>query len=367
MTSWMRQLLQLPVPNSDVARSVDQLHFFVLLTTLFGAVVAAGCTLYFVIRHHEREPRAVTRAISVPRKWEFAVAFLLMSLFVSWWVLGFRQYLHINSPPRDSYEIHVTAKQWMWKFSYPDGKSSAGVLVVPERKPIRLTLTSRDVIHSFFIPALRIKADALPGRYTNLWFEADRAETLPVYCAEYCGLDHSRMLARVVVTSEEGFAHWNKGGTLEAVEQAIFELSERKIALRPTNGSKNALSLAAHGKRIAQRYGCLGCHENGEARTQGGFPHAGPSWVGLFGRTRHFEAGGARVADEQYLSRSIRDPLAEIVEGFPASMPTYQGQMDAEQESALIAYIRSLKIPATHAALPAFRAHDDSINDGSGP
>jgi cytochrome c oxidase subunit 2 len=193
MPSWLVKLLFLPVEASSIAAEVDALHAVIITITLassLGVFVAAG---WMVLRFRRRGPNATTPHLVARRSTEVGLALALLALFLAFWVVGFHQYLTIERPPDDARTVFVTARQWMWKFSYADGRSAEDVLVVPRGADIKLAMTSRDVIHAFYVPAFRIKQDVVPGRYTTAWFRAEKAGTYPILCAEYCGTDHSAM------------------------------------------------------------------------------------------------------------------------------------------------------------------------------
>jgi cytochrome c oxidase subunit 2 len=230
-------------------------------------------------------------------------------------------------------EVFVQAKKWMWKFSYPGGPSSLDALRVPVDRPVRLLLTSRDVIHSFFVPALRLKQDALPGRYTDAWFQAEKPGTYQVFCAEYCGMGHSAMLAEVVVMPAPEFDAWmavqRKGIT---VAQDSNPLATEQVAA----GS----NLIQEGERVAADQGCLKCHSVDGSR------HIGPTWINLYGRVEKLQTGKTVIADEAYLTRSMMDPAADLVAGYQNVMPTYQGKLAPPEAAAIVEYIKSLRTSA---------------------
>jgi cytochrome c oxidase subunit 2 len=215
----------------------------------------------------------------------------------------------------------------MWKFSYPQGPSSLSVLRVPKGKPVRLLITSRDVVHSFFVPDFRVKQDAVPGRYTQLWFEATELGPHPLECAEYCGLQHSRMLGTVEVMPPEDFQRW--------IESQTRGLADRQDATPP----QSRMALRAMGQKVAVSEGCMRCH------SVDGTPHIGPTWLDLYGRTETLSTGEKVLADEAYLTQSMMNPAAKIVAGFQPVMPSFQGRLDPEQTAALLEYIKSLKSP----------------------
>lgn len=342
MNELLRKILFLPEQVSTVARDIDYLHYFVIIVTMLGAFGVAVFTLYYIIRYRESAHRGGelppdTRPHHSPAglPWwiEAAVIAGLFALFLVFWVIGFRQYVRASEPPRDSLTIYVTGKQWMWSFAYPNGAGSNGVLYVPANRPVKLVLTSRDVIHSFYVPEFRLKQDAVPGRSTQMWFEATRTGRYPIYCAEYCGMAHSTMLGEVVVLS--GPEYEQKLGGLEPLRIAGPRV---ELPATPGEGKVDELvSLAAMGERVAAEAGCLRCH------TVDGTPHIGPTFAGLFGARIPLEDGRTIVADEAYLTSSMMDPAAQVHRGFPAVMPSYQGLLSAPQIGALVEYIRSLE------------------------
>jgi cytochrome c oxidase subunit 2 len=228
--------------------------------------------------------------------------------------------------------IYVTAKQWMWKFADPSGPSSADALVVPVGRPVKLIMTSRDVIHSFYVPAFRIKQDVIPGRAVTTWFEAVVPGTYDVLCTQYCGTRHSMMRAQVVALEPTDYARW---------------LDAARAPLALPGGKGDGQGLAARGREVAAERGCLRCH------TVDGSPFIGPSWAGVFGRRRATADGGEVLVDEAYLTQSMMEPRAVIAAGFQPVMPSYQGVLDPEQTSALLEYIRSLRDAVPVAPVPA--------------
>jgi cytochrome c oxidase subunit 2 len=214
------------------------------------------------------------------------------------------------TPPGNAMEIHVVGKQWMWKFQHPEGPREINELHVPVGQPIKLTMASEDVIHSFFVPAFRAKMDVVPGRYTTTWFQANRVGSYHLFCAEYCGTTHAGMGGRVVVMTPTDYERWLGGGA-------------------------TGESLVTMGERLFQQLGCLTCHQpDGTGR--------GPVLIGLFGQQVRLENGKTVVADEAYLRESVLDPTAKIVAGYPPLMPPFQGQISEEGLLQIIAYLRSL-------------------------
>ncbi|RKG64024.1 cytochrome c oxidase subunit II [Corallococcus sp. CA054B] len=317
MNELLRRLFFLPEQGSTFAVKVDHLHYVLLLTTLAVGAGIGTVGLVFLVRYRRRTASDPTPRVLAPTWLEALFIGVPLSLFLLWFVLGFKQFVWVMSPPQDALDVYVTGKQWMWKFTYPGGPSAIDTLVVPAGRPVRLLLTSRDVIHSFYVPDFRMKRDAIPGRYTDLWFEAPKPGRHQVLCAEYCGMDHSQMRGEVVVLPPSDFEAWQDA-----------QRRNLPVAAEP---------MAVRGERIAAAQGCLQCH------TVTGAPHIGPTWLGLYGRQEPLEGGGAVLADEAYLTESMMDPLAKVVAGYAPVMPGYHGRLSAEDSGALVEFIKSLR------------------------
>lgn len=316
MNELMRRLLLLPEQGSTYAKSIDELHYFVITTTMLGATAVAIAAVVFVVLYKTRGGPKPTRRIETPLWAEVGVVGFLASLFVLWWVIGFRQYVQMTVPPRGATEIYVVAKQWVWKFDYPTGRSSVETLYVPTGRPVKLLMTSRDVIHSFFVPAFRVKQDVIPARYTSVWFEAPRPGRYDVYCAEYCGAGHSRMRGEVVVLDPEDYDAWTRGRTPEA--------------------AAGHDELARVGERVAARMGCIQCHSvNG---TRG----VGPTWVDLFGREEALADGRRVLVDGAYITESMMEPNDKVVAGFAPVMPSYRGAIEPGDTAAIVEFMKSI-------------------------
>jgi cytochrome c oxidase subunit 2 len=330
MPSWLVKLLFLPVEASSVAGQVDALHAVIITVTLVSSVGVFGAAAWMVFRYRRRADNETTPHVVAKHSTEIGLGLMLLGLFIAFWVVGFRQYLTLEQPPDDARTVFVTARQWMWKFSYADGRSAEDVLVVPRGATVKLAMTSRDVIHSFYVPAFRIKQDVVPGRYTTTWFRADTAGSYPILCAEYCGTDHSAMRGQVVVLEPADYARW------------IDDSS------RDRSGARD---LASQGREVAVRRACVACHSVG---TQVG---TGPSWAGLYGSYVDLRGGGRVIADEAYLTKSMMEPNADILSGFQPVMPTYAGTLEAAEVAALVEYIESLREPQEPGVnLPRVRA-----------
>jgi cytochrome c oxidase subunit II len=325
MNEVFRQFLFLPEQGSSVAREVDTLHYFVITGTMLGALAVAVVAAIFLFRFRATvRPYSTTPKILVPGWLELLFVGGMLGLFVLWWHLGFRQFVMLRTPPPDSQEVYVTGKQWMWRFAYPDGRGSVGVLYIPAGRPIKAVLTSRDVIHSFYIPEFRIKQDAIPGRYTVVWFQAIRPGTYQLLCTEYCGTGHSTMRGEVVALSPDDYERWLDGDRRADGASAFPEYGK----MTP---------LATTGAALAASKGCLRCH------TTDGSRHIGPTWAGLFGSKVDLHGGGTAVADAAYLTDSMMDPRHQVVRGFEPVMPSYLGQLEPGEAAALVELIRSLR------------------------
>jgi cytochrome c oxidase subunit 2 len=318
-----RTALWLPEQATSMARQLDALHYVEITAFTLMAIVFMGATVWLIVRYARRgEPRR-TRRIRGP---ELVVVYAggVLALFLAFWFFSFRQYVAIAAAPEDAVPIYVTAKQWMWKFEYPEGVNSAGILYVPTGRPVRMVMTSRDVIHSFYVPAFRLKHDVVPGTYTSTWFTVDRPGIYPLLCAELCGVGHSRMQARIVAMAPASFDDW---------------LGHQRQVLASATGvpSAGTTDLVSLGERYAAQHGCLNCH------TTDGRDHIGPSFAGLYNRSQPMADGGTVIADPPYLTQSMMDPMLRIVDGYPPVMPSFRGELDPAEVAALLELMKSLR------------------------
>jgi cytochrome c oxidase subunit II len=291
----------------------------------------------FVIRYR-RPGDAQTRTVGTdPRQrhlfaYEVGFLVLLMVLFLSWWSVGSNLFVRMRVAPDDALDVYVTAKQWMWKFGYPNGRRAIAVLHVPAHRPVKLVMTSRDVIHSFYVPDFRIKEDVLPGRYTTVWFEATEPGVYEILCTEYCGASHSFMRGQVIALDPSDYQRWlDQPGEEPAVAQAD------DLFGAPENGNGALVNLVNEGERVAAEQGCLRCH------TTDGSAHVGPTWAGFYGSTVALADGKRVVADEAYITESMMDPLVEIARGYEPLMPSYLGRIRPAETAAIIEFIKSLR------------------------
>jgi cytochrome c oxidase subunit II len=311
-----------PVQASDFAGEVDALYFVLWgLTILFTLIVAAMVTV-FCLRY--RKGTKVDRSNPPSHNGALELAWSVIPLFLALivFVWGARLYADAYKVPDNAIQAYVIGKQWMWHIQHPNGRRENNELHVPVGRAVKLTMISQDVIHSFFIPAFRLKRDVLPGTYTNMWFRATRPGKYHLFCAEYCGTQHSNMIGSVYVMEEEAFQKW--------LEQP-YEKSG--VDEQPTR----TLTLAEEGKEIWETNQCGNCHANESQRR-------GPSLVGIYGKPRQLEGGAIVTADDAYLREAIINPNKRLTAGYAPLMPEYS-QLKEDQILKLIAYIKSLGAP----------------------
>lgn len=327
---------------STMAAKVDGLHdFLTYLSVFFLAVVTIGL-IVFVAKYHNSKKGRMTSDINDNHMLEFlwTVGPLLIMLMIFAW--GYMDYLEMRKSFKDSIEINVTGKQWMWNFEYANGRKALNDLVLPKGKPVRLIMSSDDVIHSFFIPNFRLKADVPPGLYTRLEFIATETGVHPIYCTEFCGAGHSDMLGRAIVVDPADYEKYYETGKLSAAVTKMIDSSPTAAGVMPTAASTAAdggatESLADKGKKISEQKGCVACHSND------GSAKVGPSYKGMFGRTEELTDGSKVTVDENYIRESVYEPQKKVVKGFAPSMPTFKGLVSEEELNALVAYFKSLK------------------------
>lgn len=345
MSDIANKILFLPERASTFADRVDVLHYFVVGTTMVMSAGVGLAALFFFFRYRRRVPNQTTEYVTPDLKTEFLFVSVPLVFFLAWFAIGFRDFTWVTTPPKDAMDVYVMGKQWMWKFAYPEGPNGVNVLHVPANRPVRLLITSRDVLHSFFVPAFRIKMDALPGRYTQVWFEATKPGTYQVLCTEYCGLSHSKMLAEVVVMAPEDFEEWLK-------EQQRGRLQGRQDALADTSLVPPVARMAEQGEKLAASQGCLKCH------TVDGSQHVGPTFLGLYDREEKLADGQTVRVDEAYITQSMMDPGAHLVVGYQNVMPTYQGKLQGPETAAIVEYLKTLRTANVREASPEGPAYD---------
>jgi cytochrome c oxidase subunit 2 len=300
-----------PESASTMSTRVDHVYFFLLAVAVFFSVLIAGLVVYYAVKYRRRTPGSVGHSIEggLPLEIAWTVIPALITVVMFGW--GASVFFAEQRAPDETINIYVVGKQWMWKFQHLDGQREIDELHVPVGRAVKLIMTSEDVIHDLFVPAFRVKADIVPGRYTTIWFQATKPGRYRLFCAEYCGTRHSGMTGDVIVMEPNDYQAWLSGGGPEG-------------------------SLASSGEKLFNDLACNTCHK---PDSQG----RGPMLQNLFGRTQSVQNGATVVADEAYIRESILNPRAKIVAGFQPIMPTYQGLVSEEGLLELVEYVKSLK------------------------
>jgi cytochrome c oxidase subunit 2 len=299
-----------PERASSMAAPVDHLFLFLCLLTFCISLGVAVCLIYFALRYRRKDALSKGAPIEGSLTLELTWSTIPMLIFVLIFYWGAKLYVALATPPQDALQVYVVAKQWMWKFQHLGGQTEMGELHIPIGRDIKLTLATEDVIHSFFVPAFRIKTDIVPGRYRTVWFRALRPGAYHLFCAEFCGTNHSGMLGAIIALPEAEYQNWLQGGK--------------------TTGSS-----AAEGEKLFAQLGCNTCHLS---ERQG----RAPVLFGLYGKPVPLRDGRTVIADDSYLRESILVPAAKIVAGFEPIMPSFTGLLREEQVLLLLAYIQSL-------------------------
>jgi cytochrome c oxidase subunit 2 len=303
-----------PPQASTLAPEVDNLYLGVLAITGFVALLVIALVAYFALKYRDytgdRIGAPVSGSVFLEVGWSLIPFFIFIGIFV-WSSIVF---FHIVRAPDQTLEIYSTGKRWMWRFQHVDGQREINELHVPLGRPVRVVFTSEDVLHDLFIPAFRVKADAVPGRYSAIWFTATKTGEYHLFCAEYCGTRHSGMIGTVVVMEPNDYEAWLSGGGATA----------------------GGGSMVQQGEQLFTQLACVTCHlPDGSGR--------GPSLVGVFGSTVTLDNGTKVVADESYLRESILTSQAKIVAGYQQLMPTFQGLVNEDGLASLIEYIKSMQ------------------------
>ncbi|MGB5994144.1 MAG: cytochrome c oxidase subunit II, partial [Candidatus Deferrimicrobiaceae bacterium] len=294
---------------------VDALFLFIGGVSLFFFLLVEGLLIYFAIKYRKQKGAEGVETPDIRGNFLLETVWILIPslVVVAFFYYGYIVFRDIRTPSPGATDIHAVSRQWLFEFRYPDGRMSINELRVPAGSPVKLILSSDDVIHSFYIPAYRLKQDMVPGQYTTLYLHPDKAGTYDILCAEYCGVAHSTMRAELIVMEPGAYAAW-----------------------RETQAAPAGLSLAEQGKALVEKSGCLGCH------ALEGKEKIGPNLGQGFGRKVLLADGTSVTADEEYLRESIFDPKAKVVKGYPAVMPTFKGSLSPDDVGAIIAYLRSL-------------------------
>jgi cytochrome c oxidase subunit 2 len=323
-----------PDAASTIAGQVDALYIYLLFVSFAMTMLIYLAVAFFAVKYRHRpgvEAHQIEGSTILEVTWSIIPFGVMLTFFIWGAVLYFKE----RTPPADATEVYVVAKQWMWKVEHVEGQREINELHVPIGQRVKLIMTSQDVIHSFFIPAFRIKQDVLPGRYTTAWFEATKPGRYHLFCAEYCGTLHSGMGGDIVVMEPADYAQWMAGGPSAPLQET--------------------------GKQLFASLGCSTCHR---FDVQG----RGPNLQGIYNKPVLLEDGRTVVADENYVRESILNPTAKIVNGFKPVMPTFQGIVSEEQLNALVAYVKSLSAPPTavagsqaQSAQPSAKPQDNQV------
>ncbi len=333
-----------PDQASTFAWQVDALYFYLIAVSVAFTIPIVAAIFFFAVKYREKEkfatPEEMHGSIMLETVWSIIPFVISMTIFLGGAIVYFTQY----RIPDDGMQVYVVGKQWMWKIQHETGHSEINELHVPVNRKVKLTMTTEDVLHDFSIPAFRTKADVVPGRYTYLWFEATKPGRYQLYCAEYCGLNHSGMIGWVYVMEQRDFDAWLAGSVAgQTPVETGRDLFENKL-------------------------GCASCH-------QGGAGQRGAPLEGIFGTERRLVGGQTVTADDEYIRNSILNPGSQIVEGYQPIMPTFKGQVTEEQLVALVSYVKSLsgvdassqptRAPAAQPAAPASAPANAPANSGT--
>jgi cytochrome c oxidase subunit 2 len=309
LTKWLTSAALFPPEASTIAPHIDELYFFLILISLVGlALVALLLVVFSIAYRKEKHPEAVQ--IEGSTLLEATWTIIPLALFMICFVWGAVLYFRIYSPPTNAMNIYIVGKQWMWKAEHPGGQHEINALHVPIGRPVQLTIISQDVFHSFSIPAFRVKREAIPGRYTTVWFNATLPGTYHLFCTQYCGTSHSAMIGEITALKPEDYQAWVASST-------------------------SGQSLAQNGERLFASLGCNACH-NGDPSSRG------PSLAQVYGSRLQLANGSTTVVDDAFLRQSILQPSMHVTAGYAPIMPTYQGQVSEEGLIDLVEYIKNL-------------------------
>ncbi len=311
----------LPAVGTEIAEKWDMLFYFLVGCSIFFFVLIVGLLGWFIYKYREKDPHQKVGHIVHNGKLEFLWISIptILVLFIFAW--GWLVYERLKVAPQSAIDIKVIAKQWLWQFQYDNGVNEIGVLTVPEKVPVRLLMTSEDVIHAFFVPDFRIKSDVVPGTYTTVWFQALGVGEHDIYCTQYCGTSHAKMLAKVKVLSREDWDSW------------------RKAAIAP---KERPTDLKEWGRQLHKDKGCMACHSLDGSRL------VGPSFKGIWGTYVEMMDGSKHLVDENYVRDMIENPATaatpgKIIKGYQPVMPSFKGLVSVEEINAITEFIKSMK------------------------
>jgi cytochrome c oxidase subunit 2 len=321
-----------PEQASRLAPNVDMLYFALIAMSAFFVVIITSLIVLFAIKYRRREGNEIARDVHEHHLMEVAWSFIPLVLGLMLFAWGAHLFLGIYQPaPEGNVEIFAVAKQWMWKFQHPDGRREINDLHVPVGKAIKMTMISQDVLHSFYVPAFRIKQDVLPMRYTSTWFEPTKPGTYHLFCAEYCGTEHSRMIGRVFVMEQADYEAW--------LASPLIEGGTPRDAAPMNAAAGGAVAISANepgakGKAVLEAQGCRACHHIDDKVLA-------PTLEGIFGTEVELTTGAKVKVDENYIRESILTSTLKVVKGYMPVMPPYQGIVKEDEIKAVIDYIKS--------------------------
>jgi len=312
----------IPDSASTFAQAIDANYYYIWAITIFFTIGIVAAVAYFSVKYRRKHKDEVGHPIHGSLMLEITWSVIPLLIAMSVFVFGTAAFFSAYDPPTGAMEIYVVGKQWMWKIQHPEGNREINELHVPVGQPVRLTMTTEDVLHSFFVPAFRIKKDVVPGLYTTLWFQATKVGDYHLFCAEYCGNQHSGMIGKVHVMEAADYEAWLSGTT-------------------------RGETMEASGQRQFEKLGCSTCHlQDNTGR--------GPSLKNVFGKPVQLQSGTTVTADEAYVRESILQPQAKIVKTYTnVQMPTFQGQVSEDGVLQLISYVKSLSEAPAPVAAPA--------------
>lgn len=300
-----------PAQASTIAWQVDALYLFLVVLTIVFCLLVFGMVTIFAIKYRRRsddeQPEQNHGNLALELSWTIIPLFIALFVFL----VGADVFFRLQRVPADPLEVYAVGKQWMWKIQHESGKREINTLHVPKGQPVRVTMTSEDVLHDFYIPAFRVKNDVLPGRYTTLWFEATQTGEFHLFCAEYCGTQHSGMIGKVIVMEPTEYHDWLMGA------------------------AAGGETMVEAGLRQFQQLGCETCHKT----TSSG---RGPSLVGVYNKPVKLKNGQEVEVNVDYIRESILQPRAKIVDGYDPIMPIFEGQINEQSLLQIVSYIKSL-------------------------
>ncbi|MDP3981464.1 MAG: cytochrome c oxidase subunit II [Chlamydiota bacterium] len=308
---WLFAFSLFPTQASSMAGKVDALFFYLIAVAVFFSVLIFALVVFFAIRYRRRSDQDRPKEIHGNLMLELVWSFIPLALTVVMFFWGAKLFFQESVPPQNASELFVVAKRWMWKIQHPEGPREINELHLPLDQAVKLTMTSEDVIHSFYVPDFRVKMDVLPGRYTRLWFEPNRVGTYHLFCAEYCGTKHSEMRGTIVVMQPADYQQW---------------LDKMKATEKP---------MASRGEDLFTKNRCVSCHGDVPSRR-------GPTLENLFNSSVKLNNGSYVMADENYIRESILNPEAKMVDGYNPLMPTFKGLLTEEELVDILTYIKSL-------------------------